>query len=247
MTRDRAATALLAAIVLASASCTTVLPKQYEYEEELYLSLDGAATLYVNGSVPALVALRGLMLDIAPRARLDRAAIRNAYSSNVTAVTRFATSRRNGRRFVHLRLSVSDVRRLNEVAPFAWSRYALAQRDGTIVFTQSVGAPAGRDVGPVGWKGDEIVAFRMHLPSKIRYHNAPSRVVERGNILAWEQPLAVRLAGTPVNLEVRLDTQSILYRTLWLFGLMIVLVVSMFVVSISWIVRKGRAQGASAT
>jgi hypothetical protein len=236
----------LSSVVLASAGCATVLPRQYEYEEEVYLSLDGTATVYVNGSVPALVALRGLDLDTAPRARVDRAAIRKAYTSSLTTVTRFGSSRRSGRRFVHLRLSVSDVRRLHEVAPFAWSRYALAEKDGAVVFTQRVGAPAGRPVGEVGWKGDELVAFRMHLPSKIRYHNAPSKQVERGNILAWEQPLSARMASTPVSLEVHLDTQSILYRTLLLFGLMIVLVVVMFVLLITWIVRKGRARGAAA-
>ena len=223
-----------------TASCAAVLPRQYEYEEEIYLSLDGTATVYVNGSVPALVALRGLPLDTAARARIDRAAIRAAYTSALTNVTRFGSSRRSGRRFVHLRISVSDIRRLQEVAPFAWSRYSFAQHGDEFAYTQVVGAAAGRDVGDVGWKGDELVAFRLHLPSKIRYHNAPSKQVERGNILAWEQPLIARRAGTPLRLEVRLDTQSILYRTLWLFGLMIVLVVAMFLVLIGWIVRKGR-------
>ncbi len=235
-----AAAAVLCALL--ATNCTSVLPRQYEYEEEIYLSLDGSATVYVNGSVPALVALRGLALDTAPRARVDRAAIRAAYSSGLTTVTRFGSSRRSGRRFVHLRISVTDIRRLREVTPFAWSQYSFAQRGDAFVYTQVVGAPAARDVGDVGWKGGELVAFRMHLPSKIRYHNAPSKAVERGNILSWEQPLAARRAGTPVRLEVRLDTQSILYRTLWLFGLMIVLVLVMFVVLIGWIVRKGRAR-----
>ena len=36
--------------------------------------------------------------------------------------------------------------------------------------------------GDVGWTGAEFVAFRMHLPSKIRYHDAPSKQVERGKI-----------------------------------------------------------------
>lgn len=233
----QAAAIVLVSVVIAGCS---VLPKQYEYEEEIYLSLDGTATVYVNSSIPALVALRGLELDPAPRARLDRAAIRRAYTSPLTTVTRFGTSRRNGRRFVHLRLSVSDIRRLNEVAPFAWSHYAFTQQGDVFVYTQLVGDAARHEVRDVGWKGNELVAFRMHLPSKIRYHDAPSRQVERGNILAWEQPFADRRAGAPVSIEVRLDTQSILYRTLWLFGLMVVLVTVMFVVLIWWIVRKGR-------
>ena len=201
-----------------TASCAAVLPRQYEYEEEIYLSLDGTATVYVNGSVPALVALRGLPLDTAARARIDRAAIRAAYTSALTNVTRFGSSRRSGRRFVHLRISVSDIRRLQEVAPFAWSRYSFAQHGDEFAYTQVVGAAAGRDVGDVGWKGDELVAFRLHLPSKIRYHNAPSKQVERGNILAWEQLLTDRLDGRPIAIEVRMDRQSILYTTLWLFA-----------------------------
>jgi hypothetical protein len=103
-----------------------------------------------------------------------------------------------------------------------------------------VGEPARGNPGDPGWRGDELVAFRMHLPSKIRYHDAPSKQVERGNILAWEQPLAERLAGEPVSMEVRLDTQSILYRTLWLFGSMIVVVLLLFAGVIWWIMRSGR-------
>ena len=188
------------------------------------------------------MALRGLPLDVKPRALVDRAQVRALYTSPVTEVTRVSTSRRNGRRFVHVRLSVSDIRALQTAAPFAWSRYALAQRGDEYVYTQHVGAAAGTAVGDVGWKGDEFVAFRMHLPAKIRFHNAPSKQVDRGNILAWEQTLKDRLAGTPLTMEVRLDTQSILYRTLWLFGLMFALVAVLFVAIIWWVVRAGRAR-----
>ena len=45
----------------------------------------------------------------------------------------------------------------------------------------------------------------MHLPARIRYHNAPSKQVERGNILVWEQSLADRLKGEPVHIEARMD------------------------------------------
>ncbi len=240
--RALAAIAVLTVIAAAHLSCAQLIPRQYEYEEEIYLSLDGSATVYVNSSVPALVALRGLPLDVRPVARLDRDAIRRAYASSVTQVDRVSSSRRSGRRFVHVRLSVRDVRRLGEVAPLSWSTYSFARRGDEFVYKQVVGAPAARDVGDVGWKGDEAVAFRMHLPSKIRYHNAPSKQVERGNILTWEQPLTARLAGTPVVLEVRMDEQSILYRTLWLFGLMILLVAGLFAGLIWWIMRAGRDQ-----
>ena len=42
--------------------------------------------------------------------------------------------------------------------------------------------------------------------------------MQRGNILAWEQHLTDRLDGRPISIEVRMDRQSILYTTLWLFA-----------------------------
>ena len=50
--------------------------RQYQYEEEVYLSLDGTATVYVNASLPALNALRGTSFATAPNAPLDREAVR---------------------------------------------------------------------------------------------------------------------------------------------------------------------------
>src|SRR5215208_7706224 len=165
-------------VVFALAGCRDLLPREYEYEEELYLALDGSATMYVNGSVPALVALRGLQLDPKPRQAVNRRRLRELYESPVTHVTRVSTSRRAGRRFVHLRIDVTDVRRLPAARPFAWSTYGLRRTAEEYVFTQTVGAAAGGDAGKTGWSGAEAVAFRMHLPSRIRFHNAPSKVVE---------------------------------------------------------------------
>jgi hypothetical protein len=236
--------AILAASAMLSMACTTLLPRQYEYDEEVNLSLDGSATVYVNGSVPAFVALHGMDLDTRPTARLDRAAVRRFYSSDVASVTRVSVSRRNGRRFIHLRIAVSDINRLSEAAPFAWATYAMQRRGEQYVYTQRVGASAGRQVGDVGWRGNELVAFRMHLPARILYHNAPSKQVERGNILVWEQTLADRLKGTPVHIEARMESQSILYSAIALFGAMAVLVVVLFAGIVWWIVRKGRRAGA---
>lgn len=230
-------------IVLAALSvsgCSGVsLIKQYEYEEEIYLSLDGSATVYVNASVPALVGLRGMDLPVGPVARLDRARVRDFYEAPGCRVTRVSTSRRRGRRFVHLRLEVDDIRQLPTVGPFSWSRYRLDRQGPLFVFKQTIGAPAGRPVGDVGWRGDELVAFRVHLPSRIVYHDAPSRRVERGNILVWEQPLSERLAGRPLDIEARMETESILYRTLWLFALCFVAAAAAFGAVIWWVARRG--------
>lgn len=228
--------------VLLSAACGSVIARKYEYEEEIFLALDGSASVYVNASVPALVALRGAALPVDPSARLDRQVVREFYSSPVTQVANVNTSRREGRRYVHLRINVDDIRKLGEAAPFAWSQYQFQEKDGRYEYVQTVQAAAGKDVGNVGWEGNELVAFRIHLPSKVEFHNSPSRTIERGNIIVWEQPLAERQKGTPVELNVRMETESILFRTLALFGLMMVAAALTFAAAI-WFVKTRKTGG----
>jgi len=235
--------ALVAAVAVLCASCGSngrVFKKQYEYEEELYLALDGTATLNVNASVASLVALRGLDLPVDPRARLDRERVRS-YFQGPGAEAVVSLSRRNGRRFVHVSVDVTDLRTLERLAPFAWSRYRFDRRGEEYDYRQVVGAAAGKLVGNVGWDGSEVVAFRMHVPSKIDFHNTPTKRTERGNILEWEQPLSERLKGTPVEMEVQMESTSILSRTLLLFGSTILAAAAVFALVIWWVARRGRA------
>jgi hypothetical protein len=221
------------------------LVKQYEYEEETYLELDGTATVYINASLPALVSLRGLNLDLRPNARFEKNVIKKLYESPVTEVLRVTSWRRFGRRFAHVRLKVQDIRRLGTVAPLAWSTYQLTGRDGLIVYRQMMGAAAGREVGNVGWKGNELVAVRLHLPARIRYHNAGQDNLKRGNILVWEQAFAARQTGSPLEIEARMDRQSILYSTLKLFAVSGAIALAVLTLIIAWVVRKGRARRAA--
>jgi hypothetical protein len=240
----RRGAALALTMVIVSACGSGGLFRQYEYEEEIYLSLDGSATVYVNSSVAALNALRGTAFDTNPNARLDLAPVRALYQTPVTHVTSLKQSRRSNRRFVHVRLDVADVRRLGEAPPFAWSAYEF-KRDGNLyVYRQTIAAAAGREVGNVGWTGQEIVAFRLHLPSKVRYHNTTPDNPKRGNIVAWEQTLGERLHGKPLGrdergLDARMDPESILYWTLQLFGATFAAVALTFGVVIWWILRRG--------
>jgi hypothetical protein len=238
--RIRAVIALLAVLVAVGCSGSGLaLFKSYEYEEEMYLSLDGTATLYVNSSVPALDALRGATFDTDASVTPDRNALRAWFESPNTHVTRITFSRRSGRRFVHVRMDVDNVEHLADIPQFSWSRYSF-KRDGELFnYRQTIGGAAGKNVANAGWRGDELVAFRMHLPSKIAYHNAGAGNPQRGNILAWEQPLSERLRGTPLTLDARMETQSILYRTLALFGATFVLVALLFFVLLWWVLRRG--------
>jgi hypothetical protein len=247
--RSRAIAVALAAVCVAASGCGGGLfGKVYEYEEDLYISLDGTADVIVNASIPALAVLRGLDIEFDSAARVDRDAIRALYQSPVTRVTRVSRPwRRNGRVFVQVRVSVDDLERLPEAKPFGWSRYGLESSGATVVFRQVVGASAHRPgtLENVGWDGSEVVAFRVHFPSRILDHNArdlekdvPSDIA-RGNILAWEQKLADRLDGEPVTMQVTMDAQSILYRTLWLFGGAFGAAALLMVAAVWWIRRKG--------
>jgi len=233
---------LLAAWLL-SAACgggSGLLGKEYEYEEQLRLDVDGSARMDLSSSVAALVALRGFDLDMDPAAEGDREKVRALFAGPGVRVRSVRVSRRDGRRFVHVRIDVDDIRQLSRLAPFSWSRYRFDRRENLLEFRQAVGPSAAKPVGDVGWDGNEVVAFRMHIPSVIVFHNAPSRRVERGNILEWEQPLSDRIEGTPVDVQVNMEPDSILYTTLLLFGSTIVLAAVAFGVVIWRVARHGR-------
>ena len=234
---------LICALAVAACGVRSPFKPQPEYEEEIYLALDGTATVNVNASIAALVALRGVDLPTDPRSRVDRADVRRFFEGPGVTVTSVSLSRRHKRRFAHVAIDVDDVRKLSQLAPFSWSRYRLDVRQDAVDYQQTLGAPAARAVSNVGWDGTEIVAFRMHIPSEILYHNAAG--VQRGNILEWDQPLAGRLKGDELDLQVNMEPRSILYSTLLLFGGTVLAVAVTFAIVIWLIARKGRAAPAA--
>jgi hypothetical protein len=233
-----AAVAIVLAALVAACNGRGPLGPEYEYEEDLTLSLDGSATLVVNASVPALIALHGLPLNPDLRSRGDqlKTRIEELYASPYTRVGRISTWTRHGRRFAGIHLAVTDIRSLPKVRPFYGATYDLHEQRDLIVFRETPGRAAANasPVSDARWLENALVGFRLHLPARIRHHNSRDLRTNqpltpaRGNILTWEQRLPDRLAGKPIAyaedrtpdvMEVRMDHESILYRTLWLFGL----------------------------
>ena len=138
------------------------------------------------------------------------------------------------------RLDVADIAGLPRIAPLSWSRYRLDRLSGEFRFVQDVGPPARLEVGDVGWTGNELIAFRVHPPSRISFHNSPLGI-ERGNIVVWEQTLRERLSGAPLRMEARMQTESILYRTLWLFGGTFIAAMLVLAALIWWVSRRSAA------
>ena len=142
----------LAALLLTA--CQTLgLVRQYEYDERVELSLDGSAVVDISASIPALVALRGATLSVDPEARFDRREFAGLYAAPGVLVREVSAFRRHGRRFVHVRLDVSNIALLPQLAPLSWSRYRLDRLEHEFRFVQEVGPAARLDVGDVGWTG----------------------------------------------------------------------------------------------
>jgi hypothetical protein len=245
-----AALVLVVFSIVATTSCAdggAGFARQYEYEEDVTLDVDGSAVVVINSSIAALVALHGVDLPVDNRTRIDRDRVRTAFESDVADVTRVSrTWRRRGRRFVQVRLEVPDVRRLSQSQVFAGSRYELAVQNGRMTYRQRVTGGKRAPVPQANWNGSELVAFKLHLPSRIFYHNVrdlqtnQTGEVERGNILRWEQRLSDRLAGTPIEMEARMDRESILFRTLWLFAGAFAAAMAVLAGAIAMVVRRGR-------
>jgi hypothetical protein len=253
--RLRAASSLAFLVILIAAvsSCSNPLGRQYEYDEQTYLSTDGSATVVISASVAALVAMRGLPLDPAPLSRVTSDDVRRVFEAAGCTVERAARPwRRDGRRFVQARLHVADVRKAATCGVLGWSTYGFEVTPEQIRYTQAVGAPAGelpaRAPEGITWDGNELVAFKLHLPSRVTYQNVrrlsdgEPGTVERGNILTWEQRLSDRLAGQPIAMEVRTDSESILFRTVSLFAGAFAAAVLVLIVAVWLIIRRGRAR-----
>jgi hypothetical protein len=84
-----------------------------------------------------------------------------------------------------------------------------------------------------------MTTFRLHLPSRIADANAPTPT-QRGNIVEWDQPLADRLRGVPVNIQVQMETKTILANTLLLFIATMAAAFATIGILIWWVARKGR-------
>ena len=88
--------------------------------------------------------------------------------------------------------------------------------------------------------GDEIVAFRCTSRAGVVYHNV-DRVTARGNILALGAAACPSgSAGVPLELEARMETRSILYRTLLAVRRLHSLAVAAMFAFIIWRVREAK-------
>jgi hypothetical protein len=240
---------------LAVAGCDNPLGVEYEYDEQLYLGVDGSAELVINASIPAFVALRNLPLNPDPSVPVDRDQVRQAFSDpGCGEVTVNRPWTRDGRRFVQVVLEQNHVGNFATCGPVSWSTYSFERSTGEggideVHYSQVVGAPTAGDPGNVNWTGAELVGFKIHAPSSILYHNVrrledgePGEP-DRGNILTWEQTLTDRREGRQLHLDVRMLAQSILTRTLVLFVGSFAAAVVVLMMAVWYVLRRAKRRG----
>ncbi len=236
------AVCIVLAIIGALMGLRSPMLHQYEYQEDVYLSLDGSASVYIGSSLAALAALYGVDVPTEPSALVDRAQLRRVLGGPGVTVSSISTWRRYGRRFVTVRLDTNDVRRLPNAAPFAADTFEFGVISNGYRLTEHIGPARNRPIESVGWSGRELVGFRWHIPSRVENHNTYPQNLLRGNILVWEQPLAKRLAGVPLEMNVDMQGRSILYGALWLFAISAGSALIVVALIVWWIVSRGKKQ-----
>jgi hypothetical protein len=206
---------------------------QYEYQEDLYLEVDGSGEIWLSGSKDLI----GLLYGIDGNA--DDTVLKELFESPSLQVVSVKRSQRRGRSFFNIRARFEDLTLLSDHPAFPGRRYRLGRGDrfvelaADIPGTRLMEAPPRIDGGPM--------RFRIHFPSPVHHHNSDTGV-ERGNIITWEQPIAKHLEGEPLHMVARFDRRTVLAATLMILAVAIGLAVLIIVISLYVLVRIGRRE-----
>jgi hypothetical protein len=217
----------LALLLLAVSSCAS-----YEYEEEVFLEVDGSGEIRMSGSAPAIEALHGLVEATPESAKA-------LFRGEGVEVLSSTTTERDRRPFVHVEARFADWEKLCRVPAFRERGCRLEKGEGELALELFLPAPPV--AAPENLDSQALLALRYHFPGSIRYHNAPSDI-ERGNILSWKRTLGEHFAGRPLAIEARFDRRTVLAATLSIVGFSLVLVAASIAAALFLMVRKGRRQ-----
>lgn len=207
-------------------ACTT-----YEYEEEVFLEVDGSGRFRISGSREALGVLHPLS-DVST----DR--IRDYFDEPQIELDSVRETERDGRTFIHVQGRFSDWNRFCEHPAFSGRRCALITTPDLLAIESTVPRPMESDLPT---DADAPIAFRFHFPSTVRFHNS-RHGIERGNIVRWQRSMGEHFGSDPLVIRARFEKRSVLETTVRVLlaatGL-VVLAVSTIIVLM---VRKGRRQ-----
>jgi hypothetical protein len=217
----------LCLLFLAFCGCAT-----YEYEEEVFLEVDGSGEIRMSGSTAAVRALHGLDEAGAGEAKA-------LFEGEGVEVLSALETERDRRKFVHVEARFAGWNELCRLRAFRGRRCLLTKEDEGLGLELSL--PSPRAAAPEGLDPQALLALRYHVPSTIRFHNSPGGI-ERGNILSWKRTLREHFAGRPLDVEVHFDRRTVLAATISVMGLALALVAASIGTALLVMVRKGRRQ-----
>ncbi len=204
----------------------------YEYEEEVFLEIDGSGRFRVSGSREAL----GTLL---PLSRVSVETVRDHFDEPQVELDSVRETERDGRSFIHVQARFSDWNRLCEHPAFSWRNCRLVIGPDVLEIESTVRGPQWP--GRVATDPDAPIAFRFHFPSTVAFHNSPNEI-ERGNIVRWQRSMGEHFAREPLVIQARFEKRSVLETTAMVLIAAVSLVAVAITGAIVLMVRKGRRQ-----
>lgn len=217
----------LCALAFAFAAC-----ESYEYEEEVFLETDGSGNIRISGTQELL----GVIHDVeAPAVSSMRA----HFEDPALRIDSVRETSRDGRRYIHVQGRFEDFNALCRHPAFRARDCGLRREDDELSLFLSV--PAITAEMPSHVEPDDVLAFRFHFPSSVRFHNSRDDI-ERGNIIRWQRTAEELFGGDELSIEARFERRSVLATTVIILGTALGIVVLTASIALYWMTRKGRRQ-----
>lgn len=207
----------------------------YEFEHEMWLRVDGSGSLNVTGRPELWAAFKGAG---GPEGEVTPDALRALFERSGLEVRRVTLTERGGRPYLFVSADFEDVNRLGGSPAFPDLEIGLRREGERLVFEGRWRRAGKGEVAqpPPG----ELVAFRVHVPSRVYSHKNAADGVERGNILSWRESLESALDGRPLDFGAEIGDSSILRGMLALFAGAIALGGALVAFAIWLLWRRGR-------
>ena len=219
---------VLCACAFALAAC-----ESYEYEEEVFLETDGSGNIRISGTQELL----GVMHDVeAPSVNSMRA----HFEDPALRIDSVRETSRDGRRYIHVQGRFEDFNALCRHPAFR-ARDCGLRREDAQELSLFVSVAAITPETPNHVEPDDVLAFRFHFPSSVRFHNSRHEI-ERGNIIRWQRTAEELFGEDALLIEARFERRSVLATTVIILGTALGIVVLTASIALYWMTRKGRRQ-----
>ena len=204
----------------------------YEYEEEVFLEVDGSGRLRVSGSSEAI----GTVL---PLTRVNVETVRDHFDEPQVELDSVRETKRDGRSFIHVQARFSDWNRLCKHPAFSERHCRLVIGPDVLEIESTI--PGPRSPGHAPADPEAPIVFRFHFPSTVAFHNSQNKI-ERGNIVRWQRSIGEHIAREPLVIQARFEKRSVLEASAVILIAALCLVALAVTGATVLMIRKGKQQ-----